>query len=186
MQANRSRSFRIVRRQRTGLLLAGLLAGATGPALAGSPVVALTPNPFDFGAVTVGQDSPAQAFTLANPTSDPMTLTSVGLGGAAPAQYQLVSTNCAGVLDPGSSCTVNVRFAPSATGSQVALIRVQYTMPPPAPPGGQEITATLFGTGVAAPVAPPRPVPGPGALAVGLLALLGVVTGLRALRRQPG
>ncbi len=175
-----------VRRPGLGLVIAGVLAGMAGQAVAGGAPVTLTPNPFDYGAVTVGQDSPAQVFTLANPSTDPMTITSISLGGAAPAQYQLVSTTCGGVLNPGASCSINVRFTPAAEGPQVALIRVLFTMPPPAPPGGQEINAVLTGTGVAAAGAAPQPVPGPGPLGLALLALLGVLTGLRAMRRQPG
>lgn len=165
-------------------LMACLLAAASAPALAGSAVI--TPNGFDFGNVTVGQTSAVQVFTLNNPTADPITITSASLGGAAPAQYLLVASSCAGVIAPAGHCTMSVRFNPAAIGSQVALIRVLYTAPPPAGPGGIEVNATLFGNGVAAPVQAPSPVPGPGAIALTVLALLSLGAGVRACRQRTG
>jgi hypothetical protein len=146
----------------------------------------ITPNPFDFGNVGVGDLSPAQVFTFNNTSPDPATITAALLGGANPAQYQITANTCTVglVVAAAGSCTVSVRFQPSASGTQVALVRVQFTQPPPNPPGGTEVTATLFGEGVAPPPAPALPAPGPGPLALAIATTALLVTGLSILRRR--
>lgn len=158
-----------------------LLTFTTAPVLAGSGVI--TPNPFDFGNIIVGQTSAVQVFTLNNPVAETLTITSAGLGGSAPGQYTLVASTCAGAIPASGSCTMSVRFSPSATGSHVALVRVVYTSPS-APPGGTEVTATLFGNATAAPLQPATPVPGAGGIALAVLTLLSLGAGLLTLRRR--
>lgn len=156
------------------LRTAGRRAGLLAPVLLLLPALALagagglpvlTPSPFAFGPVQVGLTSPTQAFTLNNSSAETLTITSSGMGGAAPGQYAVATNTCAGaVLMPGSSCNISVRFAPTAVGNQVALVRVLYTSP--GSPGGVEINAVVSGTGV-----PPTPAPAVAAPAVGSVAL---------------
>jgi hypothetical protein len=170
-------------------LRAALLAATLGPmpavALAGAGgLPGFSPSPFAFGSVPVGLSSPTQAFTLNNPSAETLTVTSSGLGGAAPAQYAIVSNTCAGaVLAPGANCAIAVRFTPSAAGNQVALVRALYTSP--GSPGGVEVTAAISGTGLP----PPTPAPAVAAPAVGSVALgLGALLMLLGawVGRRPG
>jgi hypothetical protein len=157
------------------LLLPSLLLAGKG-ALPG-----ITPSPFAFGAVPVGASSPAQVFTLDNPSAETLTITSAGLGGAAPGQFTVDGNGCAGVvLTPGSTCALAVRFTPTAAGNQVALVRVLYTSA--GSPGGVETTSAIAGTGLP-PAAPARPAPAVGTLALALgvlLMVLGAWVGRRA------
>lgn len=155
------------------LLPALLLAGKGG-------LPGITPSPFVFGSVTVGSSSPAQTFTLDNPSPEALTITSAGLGGAAPTQFTVDGNGCAGtVVAPGADCSLVVRFTPGAAGNQVALVRVQYTSP--GSPGGVETTAAISGTGLPPQAAAvPAPAVGTLALALGaLLMLLGAWAGRR-------
>lgn len=144
----------------------------------------ISPNVFDFGNVNLGNTSPIQVFTFNNTSPDPATLSGVLIGGANPDQYQIAASTCTVglVVASAASCTVSVRFEPSAAGNQVALVRIQFNQPPPNPPGGAENTATLFGQGVVPTPALPVPGLGPLGLAIAVLALFGA--GLAQARRR--
>lgn len=147
------------------LLLLPLLALAGKGGLPG-----LTPTPFAFGSVPIGASSPAQVFTLDNPSGEVVTVSSSVLGGAAPTQFTVDGNGCAGaVVAPGADCSLAVRFTPSAPGDSVALVRVAYTTP--TSPGTIEVNAAISGTGVPPPAAA-LPVPAVGALALALGGLL--------------
>jgi hypothetical protein len=158
-----------------------LCLGSSCSALAQS----IAPNPFDFGSVEIGSTSAVQVFTYTNGSPDPATISSTALGGAQPGQYQLAATTCTlgAVIAAAGTCTVSVRFAPTAAGSQVALIRLQYTLPPPNGPGLFESNAVLFGNGLP-PALPAVPAPGPGGLALLIAVLAPLATGLRRAHRR--
>lgn len=148
----------------------------------------ITPNPFAFGDVETGDSSPPQIFTMTNTLPEDMTIVSAVIGGANPDQYVLESTTCTVglVIDPGNNCTLTVRFAPNATGNQVALIRVTVNAPPPNPPGGIEYNATLSGNGTEPPPPPPAAavaVPTLGWSAIAIAAIL-MLIGAAMSRRQ--
>lgn len=150
--------------------------------------LSLQPSPYDYGNVNLGDTSPGQIFTLQNNSTDIATLTSAAIGGFNPDQFILGGTTCTAglVLDPGESCSALVTFAPTNAGHQVALLRIFYNQPPPAPPGDAEINAALSGDGIAPPpAAPPVPTPasGPFAIFIGITLILLAAWSMR--RRNP-
>jgi hypothetical protein len=78
-------------------------SGATGA------VPQLTPNSLSFGNQSVGTVSPAQTVTLSNPGSAPFTFT-----GLQPSENFQATSNCPASIAPQASCTINVKFAPTA------------------------------------------------------------------------
>lgn len=86
-------------------------------------------NPYDYGTLTTGS-SATQFFTLTN--AGAVTATSLtGLGLAAPYQftggiYPGTSGTCASSLTGGATCTIEVEFAPTATGTFNDTLFVDY------------------------------------------------------------
>jgi hypothetical protein len=72
----------------------------------------LSPNPFDFGDVVIGTESPVQRFTLTNLMPDAI---DVGAPRIGDTRYHIVAETCDGAtLDPAGTCTVDVKFVPLA------------------------------------------------------------------------
>ncbi len=91
-------------------------------ALAGSgiaPAVELSPASLSFGTVNDGTTSPAQGVTLTNTGTAALAITSV----AATGDYSAAS-GCGESLAAGSSCTINVTFAPTASGAASGTLAI--------------------------------------------------------------
>ncbi len=101
--------------------------------------LALTPASFNFGSVTDGTSSAAQTMTLSNPGGTAVTLGSPHTSG----DYTLLSSSCGATLNPGSSCTLQIAFRPSAPGDRPGLLAVPGSIP------GGEVTGSLDGAGIA-------------------------------------
>ena len=122
---------------------------------------AVSPATHAFGTVAVGSASAPQTFTVTNtaigPDAGPLTFDggAVTLGGTGSAQFELTSDDCSGAeLDPGDSCTVAVRFAPTAGGTHLAELRFSDDAP------GSPQSAALAGVSPAPPApTPPAPTP---------------------------
>jgi predicted outer membrane repeat protein len=115
-----------------------------------TPVGALSvaPSGLDFGTQQTGTTSAQQTVTVANTGDAPLTLGQPALAGPAASQYSLVDACSEATLAPGGSCLVNLTFAPSVDGPQVASLEV------PSSVGTQ--TISLGGTGqTPSPPAPP-------------------------------
>ena len=106
----------------------------------GQPVsnLTLTPSSFDFPNQPTGGATPTQAFTLMNNTSAAVSLLPISL--APNTDFQAPGNNCGTSLAAGSPCTINVDFAPSATGARTATLSVTDS-------AGDSATANLSGTG---------------------------------------
>lgn len=90
--------------------------------------------------------SPAQAVTLTNTGNGTLTFTSIALAGANPASFTQIN-NCSNSLAASASCTVLVRFAPTASGSlSAALVFTDNA-------SDAVQTVSLSGNGVSAPAA---------------------------------
>ncbi|MBB5208067.1 S8 family serine peptidase [Chiayiivirga flava] len=95
----------------------------------------------DFGTVGIGHAGPLREFTLASVGGAPLQL-----AGAPsmnnPAHFIVEAGTCVDGMDLGTSgtCTVGVRFAPTATGTQTAVLRV--------PTNAGLVTLALSGEGV--------------------------------------
>jgi len=95
-------------------------ASLTGTGAAGA-VLQILPLTYDFGLVAINTASAPQTFTITNigsaPTQTPPVL---ALSGTNVSQFGLIPGNCGlAPLIPNGSCSVQVVFAPTASGSGV-------------------------------------------------------------------
>ena len=111
-------------------------------ALAGTgTAIKLTPSSLNLGTVTVGNSSSPQTITVINVSNATVTFTSIGIAGLNPADFLIASSTCGASLGGGASCTLSVRFKPTATGLRNGTLQVKDDG------GGSPQTATLKGTG---------------------------------------
>ncbi len=108
----------------------------------GPATLELTPSTRGFGTVVTGSQSAALAFTVTNVGGQASGVPTVGLSGAGAASFAIAMNNCTSALGPAASCTIELRFAPSAMGSAAATLDVVGA------PGGS-VSAALDGTGIA-------------------------------------
>lgn len=116
--------------------------GLTGSATAAAaPVAALTAS-LGFGSVNVGTASTAQTATLSNSGTAPLAISALSTGST---EFAISGGTCAvgTPLPAAGSCSINLRFTPSAAGARSASLVVQHNAS-----GGQS-SAGLAGTGVA-------------------------------------
>jgi hypothetical protein len=122
-------------------LVLGASAGAASASTGTAPGLAFTPSRHNFGPVTVGQTA-HQRFTLKNNSSTATSALTVSLPGSA--GFTITADTCAGIrLRPGKTCTVRVRFAPTATGAATGTLKA-------AAGTRRAATASLTGTGTPA------------------------------------
>jgi len=107
--------------------------------------VTVTPGALNFGSVATGATSAAQTVTVSNPTASAAAVSSITVTG------DFAQTNTCGTsIAANGSCTVNVTFTPTATGSRSGTLTVNA--------GGITNTVSLSGTGTApGPVLNPNP-----------------------------
>ncbi|MFE2139671.1 choice-of-anchor D domain-containing protein [Streptomyces sp. NPDC059466] len=98
--------------------------------------VTATPGALNFGSVATGSTSAAQTVTVSNPTGTAASVSSVSTSG----DYSQTNT-CGSSIPANGSCTVSVKFAPTATGSRSGALTVNA--------GGTTNTVSLSGTGTA-------------------------------------
>ncbi|GAA3149774.1 hypothetical protein GCM10010521_41570 [Streptomyces rameus] len=98
--------------------------------------VTATPGALSFGSVPTGSTSDARTVTVSNPTSTAASVSSISTSG----DYSQTNT-CGSSIAANGSCTVGVKFAPTATGSRSGTLTVNA--------GGITNTVTLSGTGTA-------------------------------------
>ncbi|MFF4754592.1 choice-of-anchor D domain-containing protein [Streptomyces sp. NPDC002514] len=98
--------------------------------------VTATPGALNFGSVPTGSTSDAQTVTVSNPTNAAAPVSSVSTSG----DYAQTNT-CGSSIPANGSCTVSVKFAPTATGSRSGALTVDA--------GGITHTVALSGTGTA-------------------------------------
>ncbi len=103
--------------------------------------VGLNPSSLNFGNQTVGTTSQPQTITVTNVApSGNLKISKISITGTNPGDFAQTN-NCPASLTPGASCTVNVTFTPSATGSRSG--NVSFTDNG----GGSPQTAPLTGVG---------------------------------------
>ena len=98
--------------------------------------VTASPGALSFGSVTTGTTSAAQTVTVSNPTGSAATVSSI----AASGDFSQTNT-CGSSIAANGSCTVSVKFAPTATGTRTGNLTVNA--------GGVTNTVSLTGTGTA-------------------------------------
>ena len=119
------------------------VAQLSGNGVAGAiPGVALAPASLTFAAQQQGDSSAAQAVTLTNTGGGTLSLGSISVAG------DFAEANDCGVsLAPGASCTIQVTFTPSASGSRSGALTLADNA------AASPQTVALAGTGLSGPPA---------------------------------
>jgi hypothetical protein len=102
--------------------------------------VGLSTTSLTFGNTPVGLTSSPQTITVTNPGGVALSITSIGLTGANPTDFSLVTT-CGPSLAAGGSCTAVVMFTPLTSGNLSASVTVTDNAP------GSPQTVSLSGGG---------------------------------------
>jgi Cep192 domain 4 len=91
---------------------------------------AVTVNPIGltFGSVPVGGTSSPQEVTLFNAGTGTVTISSLGITGAANGDFSLLD-GCDGQITQGASCQIGVTFAPTASGARNATLNISSDAP---------------------------------------------------------
>lgn len=138
-----------------------LLAGGTGSAGVRLTTAEIFTPPTeressggDFGTVDEGEVR-EQDVTLSDGGGNPLWIDGVGLAGDDADEFAVVSDGCTGeALEPGETCVVRVRFAPSSVGPRAAELTVDDNAETSTP-------VALMGVGSEAADPDPDPIPDP-------------------------
>ena len=84
-------------------------------------VVSFSPTKLDFGSLQVGKVSNPQSVLLTNEGNSNLSISEIGIGGAAPNDFSEVNA-CPNKLPAGASCTITVFFHPRAQGARNAIL----------------------------------------------------------------
>jgi hypothetical protein len=107
----------------------------------GTPDLRATPAGADFTTAVVGAAAPTIAFDVENVGFQPVTITSLTFGGRNAGDFSVASTSCPGsVVNPMTSCSVEVAFTPTDAGYRSATLLVGAD-------AGQYTSVLLTGTG---------------------------------------
>ena len=100
----------------------------TDVALSGTgiePLVTVTPSSKAFGIQGIGTQSAAQSFTVTNSGTDNLNLTGESIVGPDQSQFTISTSTCTfAPIAPNGSCTIDVKFVPTATGAKTASLQV--------------------------------------------------------------
>lgn len=100
----------------------------------------------DFGALELGAPADRDV-TVTNGGTETLVVSAAAVGGGAAADYAITANGCSEAVAPSTSCTVGVRFTPSATGVRAATLDLTTNV------AGSPQHVPLTGTGQAPPLA---------------------------------
>jgi hypothetical protein len=124
-------------------------AGSTSSVLTqtvSGPAVSLSATSVPFGEQNPGTESDAAVVTLTNTGNAALTINSIVLGGANPSQFIYGTTTSCSTVAAGGTCTFRIRFYPTASGTDSAVITITDNA------AGSPHTISLTGTGIPIPV----------------------------------
>ena len=146
-------SLAMVQRRRAGWLLAiSLVVVAVWVACGGggggggytppppAPSVSLSPATLTFSSQNTKTTSPPLSVTLANVGNASLSISGIALGGTNPGDFGQTG-NCGSTVLAEASCTINVTFTPTATGSRNASLAITDNA------SGSPHSVSLTGTG---------------------------------------
>ena len=133
-------TYFVVQPSSFGIYLSLNLTG-NGTTPVGTPT--LSPNPLNFGNVTVNTASGVQQILLTNNNISALTISSVAISGANAAEFS-ESNTCPATLPANNSCAILVTFTPTAAGAATATVTLTDNATT------STSTVALTGTGVAA------------------------------------
>lgn len=109
-------------------------AGAIGLLGFGSPVVAraasVSPSGLSWASVAVGGIGGQKVATLTNNSGSAITISSLTLGGADPGDFRIFSKTCGSSLAANASCTANITFNPTTSGTRTATLNFNDSSSP--------------------------------------------------------
>jgi hypothetical protein len=105
--------------------------------------VKLVPAAVNFGSVTLGTISAPRIITVTNTSARQVGFDAIGVTGAEAGDF-LESKTCGTGLDAGASCSIIVKFIPTATGARAAALYVSVAR------GDNPRHVALTGTGASA------------------------------------
>ena len=108
---------------------AGVAEGVFGPnLLLPAPItriIALSTTSLEVGAVPVGQASAAQAVTVSNTGTGPLSIGVLTLSGGHAAEFAISSDSCSDqTLAPSGTCSVGLTLTPAAVGALSAQLDI--------------------------------------------------------------
>ena len=113
----------------------------TGNGATPQPAVTLTPTSIAFGNQQLSTSSAAILTTLKNTGAGTLAINGISIGGTNGPDYAQTNT-CAATLAANATCTISVKFTPSAAGSRSASVSISDNA------GGSPHTVALSGSGV--------------------------------------
>lgn len=103
------------------------IAGTTPSTL---PVISVAPVSDSFGSVFVNTATAPHTFTVTNIGGANLTINNASLSGANSGDFGKSTDTCSGrALTPGTYCTVQVAFLPTATGARTAVLAITSNDP---------------------------------------------------------
>ncbi len=96
--------------------------GAAPPA----PEIRIDATVFDFPDRRVGDRGTIKTLTVSNPGTARLALEEWRIVGDHSEDFQLVAGSCTSFVTPGASCTVGVRFVPTAAGTRRARLLIRH------------------------------------------------------------
>src|SRR3954468_8289964 len=82
----------------------------------------VSPAGMSWASVAIGNKGGQKVATLTNGNTTAITISSIAFSGANPADLAVFSKTCGSTLAAGTSCTVNIVFGPTATGTRTATL----------------------------------------------------------------
>ncbi len=96
-----------------------------------SPAASLSASTVNFGSQMLNTTSTTpQKVVLTNSGNASLSITSISIGGTDPSEFTLSPSNpCGSTVAQGSSCTIQVNFKPTSSGSQSATMTITDNAP---------------------------------------------------------
>ena len=110
--------------------------------------VGFSPTSLMFSTQTIGTVSTGEIVTLKNTGTMTLTINSIAVVGTNRGDFFISATSCGASLAAGASCTVTVKFKPTASGTRSAVLRFTDDA------AGSPQNVSLYGVGTTAKLSP--------------------------------
>ncbi len=108
------------------------------------PNIIISPTPYDFGNVNIGNTSSPQTFTISNTGDSDLIIYNIDLTGTDPTEFAIQNDYCsAQIIPPAGNCTVDAVFLPTLEGAKSANLSI-----PSDDPDTPTLDTPLSGTGI--------------------------------------
>jgi hypothetical protein len=108
----------------------------------GLPDIAVSPNSYDFGDITVKQSSGAATFTIQNNGTGNLKIIKVKIIGADAKMFK-IKGSCKKTISAGGNCQSTITFKPASAGSKTAILQITSN-----DPDASLLEIPLSGTGI--------------------------------------